>query len=149
MRLNVVVYCFNTKRKEENTMKKISKMFPFILVIVIVGAVFVPKILKEMNVVDKKTETMTLQVLYKDKTNRKVKNTGKHATSNNYKIETEYYLSVNTSNTDDDDSVEKVKVGQSTWEDVNEGDHIICDVTTKTYKDGSKSVSVTTNGIKE
>lgn len=130
-------------------MKKISKMFPFIFVIIIVGAVFVPKILKEMSVVDKKTETMTLQVLYKDKTSRKVKNTGNHATSNNYKIETEYYLCVDTSNTEDDDGIEKVKVGKYTWEDVNEGDHIVCDVTTKTYKDGSKSVSVTTNGTKE
>lgn len=132
-------------------MKKHSKaslLYIYVLVIIL-GVVLFPKIMDKINVTNQRTETMTLQVLDKGKINRKKKQTKPHKSTNDYTVETEYYLRIDTTVLNDEEGFQRVCVGKTVWEDINQGDKVKCEVTTKIYKNGTKKLSIETNGIKE
>lgn len=126
--------------------KNPQKRFALLLVIVLAVAVG-PEIIKNLNTVNKTTEEMVLTVTYKDKGREKKPITsGKHRGEST--VEDVYYIAFGTGDTADDDGVERTEVGEATWNNINEGDRLNCKVTTRTYRNGKKSVSVSTDGTK-
>lgn len=126
--------------------KNPQKRFALLLVIVLAVAVG-PEIVKNLNTVNKTTEEMVLTVTYKDKGRKKKPITsGKHRGEST--VENVYYIAFDTRDTADDNGVERTEVGEATWNNINEGDRLNCKVTTRTYRNGKKSVSVSTDGTK-
>lgn len=126
--------------------KNPQKRFALLLVIVLAVAVG-PEIIKNLNTVNKTTEEMVLTVTYKDKgQQKKTITSGKHRGEST--VEDVYYIAFDTGDTADDDGVERTEVGEATWNNINEGDRLNCKVTTRTYRNGKKSVSVSTDGTK-
>ncbi len=126
--------------------KNPQKRFALLLVIVLAVAVG-PEIIKNLNTVNKTTEEMVLTVTYKDKGREKKPITsGKHRGEST--VEDVYYIAFGTGDTADDDGVERIEVDKTTWNNINEGDRLNCKVTTRTYRNGKKSVSVSTDGTK-
>lgn len=126
--------------------KNPQKRFALLLVIVLAVAIG-PEIVKNLNTVNKTTEEMVLTVTYKDKGRKKKPITsGKHRGEST--VENVYYIAFDTRDTADDNGVERTEVGEATWNNINEGDRLNCKVTTRTYRNGKKSVSVSTDGTK-
>ena len=126
--------------------KNPQKRFALLLVIVLAVAVG-PEIVKNLNTVNKTTVEMVLTVTYKDKGREKKPITsGKHRGEST--VEDVYYIAFGTGDTADDDGVERIEVDETTWNNINEGDRLNCNVTTRTYRNGKKSVSVSTDGTK-
>lgn len=126
--------------------KNLQKRFALLLIIVLAVAVG-PEIAKNLNTVNKTTEEMVLKVTYKDKGREKKPITsGKHRGEST--VEDVYYIAFGTGDTADDDGVERIEVDKTTWNNINEGDRLNCKVTTRTYRNGKKSVSVNTDGTK-
>ena len=122
-----------------------SSQLSFLILLIFVAAIAIgPRIIKQLNTANVKTESMALTVTAKETGTKKTKITTGHK-HGSYKMTRVYYLTFDTSETEDADSIERAEVSEAEWNNVQEGDRLVCKVKTRTLRDGSKDVEIQTD----